>query len=426
MVKDMLKSLRISGFKSALDTNLTFGRVNLFIGANGSGKSNILEAIGMLSAALERGISDNELQRKGVRLSVPKRFLSTFEHQDAQDHFTLTANMDQAVQYKTQITAKDHPQTLLFNREHIRHDNQICRTRIDRTISIPDINNIQQDIAPERGVWDYTQIVPGPPAVTHELNQLGKFCIYTPQTPFLRGTEVESMPVKPLGLLGGELPQAAQTILTLARDVSKDIRTLTDEIAELIWMPGWSLDFSVSEHDPDSTSFQVKKKQHSIYFWDRFMPDSDHFLSSYDSSEGSLYLLFLVTLILHPEAPKIFALDNVDNMLNPTATRTVLEKLITVTCDQRFQEHQIGPEQVFLTSHHPTSLDAFDLFDEEQRIFVVSREEKTGFTKVEPLKPSAGVTRADWIRIAQGKNLSEMWISGMIPNALGNQKVPTL
>ena len=47
-----LKNIRIQNFKSLYDVSLEPGRVNVFIGANGSGKSSVLEAIGVLSAAM--------------------------------------------------------------------------------------------------------------------------------------------------------------------------------------------------------------------------------------------------------------------------------------------------------------------------------------------------------------------------------------
>lgn len=48
----MIRSVEIRNFKSIAWTSLSLGNVNVFVGANGSGKSNILEAIGM--AASER------------------------------------------------------------------------------------------------------------------------------------------------------------------------------------------------------------------------------------------------------------------------------------------------------------------------------------------------------------------------------------
>jgi len=45
----MIENLRIWNFKSIRDLNLKCSRINVFIGEPNTGKSNILEALGMLS-----------------------------------------------------------------------------------------------------------------------------------------------------------------------------------------------------------------------------------------------------------------------------------------------------------------------------------------------------------------------------------------
>lgn len=47
-MNDMFKRLAIKNFKSIIDLTIELGRVNVFIGANGMGKSNVLEAIARL------------------------------------------------------------------------------------------------------------------------------------------------------------------------------------------------------------------------------------------------------------------------------------------------------------------------------------------------------------------------------------------
>ena len=47
----MIRRLQVRSFKSLADVEVELGVVNVFIGANGSGKSNLLEALGVLSAA---------------------------------------------------------------------------------------------------------------------------------------------------------------------------------------------------------------------------------------------------------------------------------------------------------------------------------------------------------------------------------------
>ena len=155
-----------------------------------------------------------------------------------------------------------------------------------------------------------------------------------------------------------------------------------------------------------------------VYLIDKFMHAKRNTLSVYDSSEGTLFLLFAAVLLAHDDSPEIFALDNVDSALNPKVTRSLLETIIHITKEVSAKELTFGPKQVFLTSHNPTSLDAFDLFDNEQRIFVVERD-SNGHTRVTPLQPKNGMTKKDWQRVNGGRRLSQLWLDGEIRGALG-------
>ena len=68
-----IKEINIRNFKSLYDVSFQPGKVNVFIGANGSGKSTILEAIGILSDAVMGRVNNNVLQCKGIRLTTPNR-----------------------------------------------------------------------------------------------------------------------------------------------------------------------------------------------------------------------------------------------------------------------------------------------------------------------------------------------------------------
>ncbi|MEG0269463.1 MAG: AAA family ATPase [Clostridia bacterium] len=74
-----IKQIRIKGFKTLNDVVFTPGRINVFVGANGSGKTTLLEAIGILSAAMTDRVDHNALNRKGIRLSVPELYQSSFK-----------------------------------------------------------------------------------------------------------------------------------------------------------------------------------------------------------------------------------------------------------------------------------------------------------------------------------------------------------
>ena len=55
----MIERVHIKNFKSIYDLDINVGRVNLFIGENGSGKSNLLEALVFVSASQSNKL-DNE------------------------------------------------------------------------------------------------------------------------------------------------------------------------------------------------------------------------------------------------------------------------------------------------------------------------------------------------------------------------------
>ena len=63
------------------DVTVQLGQVNVFIGANGSGKSNLLEALGVLSAAANGKVDEQALLARGVRPGVPKLYKSAFPAQ---------------------------------------------------------------------------------------------------------------------------------------------------------------------------------------------------------------------------------------------------------------------------------------------------------------------------------------------------------
>ena len=89
----MITRISISAFKSLENLELELGLLNVFVGANGSGKSNLLEAIGVLSAAADGKVTDQTLMQRGVRPGVPKLYKSAFPSRGSRQlpHIFLSA-----------------------------------------------------------------------------------------------------------------------------------------------------------------------------------------------------------------------------------------------------------------------------------------------------------------------------------------------
>ncbi len=65
----MIRKIRVVNYKSIPSLTLDLGRLTVLIGANGSGKSNILEAIALASAAAQNKLDNEFLVSRGIRVT---------------------------------------------------------------------------------------------------------------------------------------------------------------------------------------------------------------------------------------------------------------------------------------------------------------------------------------------------------------------
>ena len=425
MQRPLIERIAIQRFKSICKAELDFGRVNMFIGINGAGKSNLLEAIGVASASVGRGVEDQELQNKGVRITPPPLMTSSFRSMVGEDKsFVLSVGMSGGIEYEVELESVDDDRRLSIVTESCKRDDHEIFQRSKEAgelkdpieISFPNLSSVQ-------GIWGPIRTIKSDIAgVTYALDILSKYAIYAPQVEFLRGQAPGLTPVTSVGLHGEGLPAAVKSIIEHQSAVKDTWEgSLLLDALQLVFLPGWANFVQVGKIDDRLVSRAVIGKGQSqamLYFEDQYMEESRKRLSVYDSSEGTLFLLFVAALLVHSDSPKIFALDNVDNGLNPAMTRKMIEKIIEITDEASNNEFQCGPRQVFLTSHNPTALDAFDLFESDQRVFVVRRN-SAGHTEITRLKPAEGVTRDDWVAMNHGNSLSKLWIEGAIADALG-------
>ena len=75
----MINNVTIKNYKSVVDVSLPLGRFNLLIGANGCGKSNILEGIAMGAAASSDKLDYEYFANRGMRVVEPRFMLPAFD-----------------------------------------------------------------------------------------------------------------------------------------------------------------------------------------------------------------------------------------------------------------------------------------------------------------------------------------------------------
>lgn len=387
----IIDEITIKGFKSIQDQSVSLGQMNVLIGTNGAGKSNFLEAISMLSSSAEGGIDYQKLSSKGARLSSPEIFKSAFRNVKRKQFFQLKVKMNE---YEYDMKVNPTTQFSYFSENFTENGNRIAsRSSAGASLNESPIKNIERT----KSILGIMQSFDD--SYNDVINSLKQFAIYSPSTPILRGVSDDNSFHEPLGLYGGGLAKALSELIA-----DKDNK---DELQRFFELLDWFQ--SIGTSTPSNTEVLPQQSllgNKVVNYRDKFMSLKFNELYAYDVSEGALYILFVLVLLVHKKSPNIFALDNIDSTLNPGLVRQLM-----VHIAEMLESH---PEkQILLTTHNPTTLDAIDLFNEQHRLFVVSRS-STGQTELKRIEPPENMTKVEWEEKYFGLKLSEVWLSGAI------------
>ena len=388
----MLENLSVRTFKSLDEVTVNLGRVNVFIRANGSGKSNLLEALGILSAAADGKVDDQALLARGVRPGLPALYKSAFPARPGRripPHLYFRARSGQA-RYEVSLhnPLTDPAPAWRFKTELWEDDNDRLVERLPVKTS---------NTNPERGLAALKAVEAPVGAALDLLRLLQGYVIFSPATAVLRDVARETQPRQPVGLSGGNLPRA---ILHLLKQRKRDelSQRICREVLELV---DWAKSFGWTSSDRLPLSPAASASRDVIRFRDRFMGKDRNILSGYDASEGALYALFLAVVSGHEASPALCAVDNADHGLNPRLARSLME------CLCRWYLDSSRPRQILLTTHNPLVLDGLPLQDDRVRLFTVSRT-SSGRTAVRRVVVDDRLLE----RAEQGWSLSRLWVMG--------------
>ena len=383
-----IKEIRIKNFKSLYDVSFCPGNINVFIGANGSGKSSVLEAIGVLSAAMTDRVNNNSLQRKGVRLSTSSLYKSQFrsiERSMPTVDFAMNweRNHDK-YDYSVHLTTPSDNDTWKYHSESVSKNGEIVFGRSNRT-SVQLNNKV--------GYYALSEKLTGE-EYTDMGNYISGYGIYQPDTLTLRGNAADPTQVTPIGLTGGRLSDAMEDLFSVVDDEIMFGTLSMDDVLELI---EWASDIHITKPKKSNLNPGVPSTRQVIEFQDRFLKNKSVF-TGYDASEGALYVLFMLTLAMHPDVPGMFAIDSFDHALNPR-----LAKRITEIFSQLIIE---SGKTVFMTTHNPLVLDGLNLADERIRLFAINKN-KYGYAELNRIQISQEL-------LETGQSLSRLWINGLL------------
>jgi energy-coupling factor transporter ATP-binding protein EcfA2 len=392
--------VRIKGFKSIADQTIDLGRLNVFIGENGAGKSTVLEAMGLLGAASSGRVDAGELMRRGVRASATHLLTTALGGRSPAKTIDLTAESDSGVRYEVSLAPPGEggwPPLWRFRSESVYSGTTQVFRRVIRAANVKRAQGRARP-EPERdpGIGGGARAIGLSDSRTRDLFfSLADAVIFDPKTPMLRGVAPDPFHREPLGLEGGGLAQALKTLLT----PEGGLGPLSPE--DLFALIHWASSVTVGPLDPTIAPPAVPMLNEVIRFVDRRMTPSRNVVSAFDASEGALYVLFALTLLFHPHGPRLFGVEGLDHALHPRLARALVRTL--------GQHVGSAQKQILLTTHNPLVLDGLNLGHDDVRLFTVERAD-SGETMVHRIEHTEALQKAQ----ASGATLSQMWLQGLL------------
>ncbi|MEM9213185.1 MAG: AAA family ATPase [Cyanobacteria bacterium P01_F01_bin.150] len=377
----MIESIGIKNYKSIVDLQFDVGRVNIFIGENGSGKSNILEAIALASAAEADKLDNEFLANRGIRVTSPLSMMSTFEPVPAQvieitikfDAKEKTYQLENDGRPYSKWTCRIEPEAIeqsAQNDELAKNkNNESADSAVDtlqKSISDllelnsgekPSLSDLSKLLSQEIRDESYAHVGTLFDLIWSKLREeknripIANIIIYSPEETALRNLYREGQ-IEPLGIHGEGLLKLIKVLDKYDSDIP--LETIKESLSAL----GWFEDIDISS----SNSIDEEER---ISIFDRF---TQSWFDQRSANEGFLFVLFYAALMVSQDTPSIFAIDNVDASLNPKLCTKIVGDIVKLA--KKFDK------QCFLTAHNPAVLDAIDLEDDDQRLFVVSRNRK--------------------------------------------------
>jgi AAA15 family ATPase/GTPase len=402
----MITKIKIENFKSIQSLELDLGRLNVFIGANGSGKSNILEGIAFGSAAMENKLDDEFLANRGFRTNEPNLLKPRFDKGKYKKNFYFAWQNDKQIDWGLVAQpSKDYYGKWSIEgsiSDELKNQQRKVERIIDTGLAQKQwLNELKkaaeksQEAHVKNFLLAYVDMIKYvgvdnlkgenilkemPQVVNNQINEslvesakdILNFMIYSPENYFLRRFEEEAQ-IKPLGFRGEGLFK----LLTVIKETSPEIIEKIEENLKLLeWFDGFEI--------PKDLHFVERR----LNFKDSFLDSKLSIVNQKSVNEGALFLLFYFTLFINKYSTKFFAIDNIDNAMNPK-----LGKKLVKTLGKLAVEHD---KQAILTTHNPAILDGLNLTnpDLDQRLFVVYRDADGGTSvrRILPKKIENGAT----------------------------------
>lgn len=359
----MLRRIDIGNYKSITKLPIELGRFNVFIGENGAGKSNILEAIALASAAASDKLDNEFLAARGIRVTRSELMRAAFTGDTFAEPISISVGHENGEQVEFRLKNGNQPYSK-------------WQVDVAHNLEAPNLEHLRDQVQADL----FTGLQLALLRQSSIVGPLDDFLIYSPENSALRTFDREGQ-IEPLGINGEGLLKLIHV------HASMEGSTVLDEIREALKMLGWFEDFKPSTEITDER----------LIIRDRYLENLPFDLDQKSANEGFLFLLFYFALFTSKLTPRFFAIDNIDASLNPKLCQKLTTELVRLS--------KANDKQVIVTTHNPAVLDGLNLDDDEQRLFVVSRG-RDGATKLKRIhKPASD---------GPSYRLSELFLRGLL------------
>ncbi len=369
----MITQIYIKNFKSIKETKVNCNGVNVIIGGNNAGKSNLLESLEYYSRSLMVPLEEifgpgpfsyaqlfhkgSDIKKEGIEIGIKFHGKYDTSHSYRLDSLRNSPNIKP--KFRLEVV-----------HESIQSQNYIS-----------DDNNLKKLQMREKGI---NKNLP------FEFVEMFNTCRSIRKFQFVPKEIKKEREIDPLESMIPFLKHNGENLVNVLfamRDIESNIfRKIINDFKEIY---------------PDVTdlSFTHLGDYRYALEFTREINSKDWIFLSPQVSDGFVITLAILTLIHSSQTNKIVLIEEIENGLNPLTLSKIIQKML-ITSDS-------FDIQFFITTHSPVILDNLNNFPE----LVLVCEQHEGHSEYTPLPEILKIFRGDY---QPGESLVEMWLEGLI------------
>jgi predicted ATPase len=345
----MIKSIKVKNFKNFKDAEFDVRALNIFIGPNGTGKSNLGNFLLMLSFLASGPFSSAFGPGPFTfRQTLSRKEKSVSEIQDLDLHFEVTLEVE-GINYSYSIVF-----TEIRRNEYLIKEETLQEVQGEILFTINDVKARESKMAQMRKGHAWNDSEKRIRSVAQYLSKIKRYR-------FIPDLIKKPSAVQDSYLLDHTGENLAAVFHHLEKNHPENFHRIVQEVKRSI--PGIKRIFTPHLGDPHQVGIGVEEDNKSGYFVGPQL------------SDGFLVFLALCTLFNLPDQPRIFFIEEPETYLNPNRLR-VLYGLM-----HRFASSNPG-KQVLMSSHSPYFIDWSDSIPEELTLMM----DVDGWTQFRNLK----------------------------------------